>query len=50
MNELALFAQYHNKNSMAWWFMLFLRTFRSVTAVLTLLNVCNIGANFSFLS
>jgi len=36
MNELALFAQYHN-SLMAGWFMLFLRTFQSVTAGLTLI-------------
>ena len=36
MNELALLAQYDNNNLMAWWFMLFLRTFQSVSAGLTL--------------
>jgi len=48
MNELALFAQY-DYNLMASWFVLFLRTFQSVTAGLTmncyLLNVCKVHYN-----
>ena len=48
LNELALFAQYDN-NLTASWFVLFLRTFQSVTAGLTmncyLLNVYKVHYN-----